>query len=735
MSTVAEKIYSLESVEAFAGNGAFLEAKFEEIRLSLRSAGLRRQMEKEQMSGIEGEWNKEEETLSLDQVQRELDLVEKRLLETQARNKNRLANSEKVEIPWRDLVEQCQLEPIAQQILWLLFFNAVSPEFRTLYQGARLDRFGNENSMYMCVGNVLQILCSGAIMQQMEVRRHFSVEAPLIVHHLMELDDRSMRMGSILEAEVAIAPRVIGWINGDPHRYLGDSLFQVEMPSESLEQVVLPSEMLERVLALVEHFDRYREQRARLGLDEVIAYGRAVALLEYGPPGTGKTLLARALAHHTGRPLVSLRASALKGAGWIHDEVEELEGLFREAQLQNGIVFIDECDRFCHEESEYLPHILVEMEKTDTIILMATNRPYKLAPALDRRFTLKIPFALPTARERLRIWEIHLQKIPLGKEVDLEYLADTYPLAGGYIKNAVLAAVNMGVARSLGEEFVLSLCDLEEAARLQERHIQGVNLFRQVIQSGNRLDDLLLGDTEKENLRRWARIAGRYRQIFRQWGMSNGPVAGFKMLLTGTSPTLLWKVAEGLGGELGVPMERIQLHNFLQKPGDEGGTWALRVQELFEIVKGFGHLLVFIDEQEWLCRLDERDDDEDVREFFRQLAAFEGTALLLSSGKTGRLPTWGRVFHETMHLGLPDVNVRLELWNAALDRLPLNTSDIDRRGLAQRYDLSWEQVQAVLHRVCLISAGEGIELSQERLETAVQVEMQNGANGGSLLFG
>ena len=117
------------------------------------------------------------------------------------------------------------------------------------------------------------------------------------------------------------------------------------------------------------------------------------------PPGTGKTLLARALANYTKRPLISLR----HGANRWTDKDEELQTLFREARLQKGIVFIDECENLCSRDSSELPTLLVELERAECIVLMATNRPQELAPELDRRFTLKMTFALPDAKARQKI--------------------------------------------------------------------------------------------------------------------------------------------------------------------------------------------------------------------------------------------------------------------------------------------------------------------------------------------
>ena len=174
----------------------------------------------------------------------------------------------------------------------------MSIEFREYYDGLQLAQFGQEAKQEMCIGNVMQILCPGRFASQMDMRRHFSVEGRLFVHHLVRMEAGSLDRSSILEVELEMPQQVVAWITADTNRYYIDCPFEVEWPEDSLDSLVLPSCTIQQVLALVENYDEYRTTRERLGMDRLISYGRGVAILEYGPPGTGKTLMARAIAQH-----------------------------------------------------------------------------------------------------------------------------------------------------------------------------------------------------------------------------------------------------------------------------------------------------------------------------------------------------------------------------------------------------------------------------------------------------
>ncbi len=317
-------------------------------------------------------------------------------------------------------------------------------------------------------------------------------------------------------------------------------------------------------------------------------------------------MLARALSNHTRRPLVSFKQGDEHGGGLRHASiVENIPKLFREAQLRKGIVFIDECEQFCSRESVELPHLLIELERTDAVVIMATNRPEELAPALDRRFTLKIPFQMPDAAKRRRIWEVHIPKdVPVADDVDVEYLACAYPLAGGYIKNAVLTAVNLALSRDAGKNFLLRQVDLEKAAQLQERHVGGACLYREIVNPRITLDDALISESEREASQRLVRMVRNYRKLVRKcsWNgkLASNPVRGIRALFHSISLEPPLQAVEGMAGQLGVSMNRVLLHRVIE---DSDVLRKSKIAELFSTFSGTGQLLVLVDDRDFLNRL------------------------------------------------------------------------------------------------------------------------------------
>ncbi|HHL2527229.1 TPA: ATP-dependent zinc metalloprotease FtsH [Yersinia enterocolitica] len=193
-------------------------------------------------------------------------------------------------------------------------------------------------------------------------------------------------------------------------------------------------------------------------------YGRLGAripkgVLLVGPPGTGKTLLTKAVAGEAAVPFFSISGSEFVemfvGVGAAR--VRDLRDLFEQARGQApAIIFIDELDALGrargvggpiggHDEREQtLNQLLTEMDGFDSsvglIILAATNRPEILDQALLRagRFDRQVLVDRPDKKGRLDILKVHVKKVTLAQDVDLEQVAAlTTGFSGADLANLV----------------------------------------------------------------------------------------------------------------------------------------------------------------------------------------------------------------------------------------------------------------------------------------------------------
>ena len=201
-------------------------------------------------------------------------------------------------------------------------------------------------------------------------------------------------------------------------------------------------------------------------------------VLLVGPPGTGKTLLARAVAGEANVPFFSISGSDFVEM-FVGVGASRVRDLFEQGKKNAPcIIFIDEIDAVGrhrgaglgggHDEREQtLNQLLVEMdgfESNDGVILVAaTNRPDVLDPALLRpgRFDRRVVVGLPDIRGREEVLRVHVKKVPVGDDVNLNVLARGTPGFSGadlanMVNEAALNAARMNRKQVLMYDFELA---------------------------------------------------------------------------------------------------------------------------------------------------------------------------------------------------------------------------------------------------------------------------------------
>ncbi len=186
---------------------------------------------------------------------------------------------------------------------------------------------------------------------------------------------------------------------------------------------------------------------------------RGVRMLFAGPPGTGKTLSAEVLANELGVDLLIVDISQLVSK-WIGETEKNLEQAFLCAERTRAVLLFDEADalfgkrtevsdahdRYANLETAYL---LTRLERFEGLAIMSTNLRGNIDPAFTRRMEFIIDFDEPGREERRLIWECHMPRTaPLAADVSFAELAAVFAVAGGAIRNAVVAAAFSAAAEN-----------------------------------------------------------------------------------------------------------------------------------------------------------------------------------------------------------------------------------------------------------------------------------------------
>jgi hypothetical protein len=184
---------------------------------------------------------------------------------------------------------------------------------------------------------------------------------------------------------------------------------------------------------------------------------RGVRLLFAGPPGTGKTLSAEVLAHALDADLLIVDVSRVVSK-WVGETEKNLAAVFDAAENSQAVVLFDEADalfarrtevsgahdRYANLETAYL---LQRLERFEGLAILATNLRQNIDAAFVRRLEFVLEFSEPDREQRVALWKRHVPAgAPVDRELNYYELAALYPVVGGVIRNAAVAAAFLAAA-------------------------------------------------------------------------------------------------------------------------------------------------------------------------------------------------------------------------------------------------------------------------------------------------
>lgn len=226
-------------------------------------------------------------------------------------------------------------------------------------------------------------------------------------------------------------------------------------PKVNFDTVIIADDKREQILEALEQIHQTDLIFEDWGFGETIEKGRGVSMLFYGLPGTGKTLMGQAIANKLKSELVVISTADIESSAPGEAE-RNIRKHFKEAGEKKSVLLFDECDSLIYNRASVgailgaqINELLSQIERFDGVTIFTTNRLGTLDEAFNRRLALKLEFAMPTAAERILIWQrMFPKKAPIAKDVVWDKLASV-EVTGGYIKNSVLRAARMAAAEKL----------------------------------------------------------------------------------------------------------------------------------------------------------------------------------------------------------------------------------------------------------------------------------------------
>ena len=741
---------------------AYLEECFQVVALMIRGYAARMKDDMKKEGTRLHNWDGGEVKHGRRELQAKLKLLEGRIA---MRVQMTTSSLPRLEI----LASRLSLDAFEKKVILFLIGKTVSPVVKVLLEslgdsGSR--GFSDDTST---VGQCLAMLCSD-FKTQVDYRKYFYKSGKLLQNGIISLNRNRWHQGSgdLTDQRVLLDRRILDWavgLDSEINELVeGSDLYE---PKVNLCQVVLPQGHLQSLLSQCMSYDAFRGYRLKCGLDKTMSYGNSLVILLCGKSGTGKTMTVNAIAKEMGKKVLLIDFGGLTSRKDGSDMDADLKGLFREANMNNAVIFFDECEVVFRSRNlggdRILNSLLTEIEKHEGIVFLATNRPYELDEAMHRRITAVVEYQSPDHIMRRLIWENLLaDKLTLAPCVDVAALAIKYDLSGGFIKNAVLSAVLSALSRDK-ENPVLSQEDLVMGCKLQMRGSMGGKMERDFHETSKlSLENLVLTTNQRDLISAITRFETSRARVYGSWysapndraNNSSSPMTGTTSsvdtsrlntqracitLMAGPAGSGKKTLAYAISHELGRKIKLVHTSDLL---GSTDSTISMlnsiiqdaKLADSLVAIDGFEHILDDHSSESagggWKIQLL-------LSRILEVLFHFPGCVLLICNIDSPQNINMHRDFATklfcSMKFTVPPSDVRAKLWKLLLPPYAPLSTDVNVTDLGRRFELYPGSIRSTIARACAEAStrtGGNQEIRQKDLLLAgeAEVAMLRGGN-------
>lgn len=230
------------------------------------------------------------------------------------------------------------------------------------------------------------------------------------------------------------------------------------VPQYTMKDLIIPPKVEGQIQHLIHYLSEQEQVYHRWGASKIRPRGYGIKALFSGGPGTGKTMAAEVIAGSLGLDLFRVDLSSVISR-WVGETEKNLREIFDAAEGGTAVILFDEADalfgsrgdvkqaqdRYANQEVSFL---LQRLEVFEGCAILTTNLQENIDEAFLRRFGSVIEFPMPDAVARRRLWERAIPSgAPRDPDLDLDYIAQHFLIAGGAIVNSGINACILASAR------------------------------------------------------------------------------------------------------------------------------------------------------------------------------------------------------------------------------------------------------------------------------------------------
>ncbi|MDO4950398.1 MAG: ATP-binding protein [Bacteroidales bacterium] len=246
----------------------------------------------------------------------------------------------------------------------------------------------------------------------------------------------------------------------------GPNKFIEDDPKWRLEQIILNEKVRETILDVIIFCQNKDRLIKEWGLNNFLKGNSSIGINLYGEPGTGKTITAEAIAQALGKKIIRVDYSELQDSKWGQTE-KNLSLLFKNAEENGSVIFLDEADGLLGKRTtnssnsntanEIKSHLLTLIDRSNVIIVYATNLFKNFDRAFFRRILYHVKYPRPNNEELVELWKFHLGDPKILERMNLSFIKEI-PKNMDSFSYAEIAQHSVGLAGGDIKNITLKLC-------------------------------------------------------------------------------------------------------------------------------------------------------------------------------------------------------------------------------------------------------------------------------------
>lgn len=635
-------------------------------------------------------------------------------------------------LPWDELCERFELQPLDRVLLTVAVANELAPDFARRFAALH----GHNERTWPTAALVMETLVERASWPALRAR--LSADAPLIHYRLLTLGGDADYLGALhrpLIASARVLSHVTGELRVDPTLRAHTRHYPLEHQFHNPWQLEPP---LARTLV---------RARGAAALSDPL-------FIIQGAEGSGRTRLLHALAGELARGVISFDLPAL-ARDHDHDLEAGLRLALREARLMHAVPCLRGFDQLMaeprrqteddapqvgeHHQLEDITRILARaLEGFPGPAALLFEDPLAQRPGSQGvgRELVELVVGMPSSASAINLWSGALRPAPLEGELTTR-LGTTFILTPGQIEDAAGAILReRRIAEAGGQsEGPVDFRVVHEEVKRQLRNRLGD--VATLVTKRYAWDELVADNTVKVQLRELISRHRHHHKVMETWrfGERFGRATGISALFEGPPGTGKTMAASIIAGELGLDLFQVDLAQVVSK---YIGETEKQLARLFDEAERAGAVLLFDEADSLFSKRTQVSSSNDrysnlkVNFLLQRIERFTGVAVLTTNFPESMDEAFGRRVTVRVRFPQPDAVAREALWRSMLERCEVVSDDVWFEGLAKDFELSGGLIRNAVLRAAYMAASRDRTIDHDLLELSARLELKQ---QGKLLTG